>query len=392
VEFANGSNPNDATSTPQLLLVNVDGQSAVAGQITRRGAATVSLETGYSNGTILYTLDGSEPSFGSTLYTVPFTLKESCTLQAVAYRSDFAQEVHTCPLSVVILPTLATTTAGGGSITIQPADGPYLSNSTAIVSASPSPGWTFLQWLGDASGTNPTASVQVTRNRTVQAVFGTTVGTAIIGNGSIWQAPMSGLYPYGSKIGFTGLPANGNYFALWGNAANSTNNPLDFTVTNPTPTLSAVFQTLGANQSALGLIADGRGKVTANPRANRYNNGATVQLTATPDASQSFIGWSGDASGTNNPLTVTMNQSKVITASFSKRPALSLPPYLAGLTPEGFRFFLTGEFGASYQVLGSVNLTNWLPLGVVTNPFGTVQFTDSAATNSAQSFYRALAQ
>jgi hypothetical protein len=34
-------------------------------------------------------------------------------------------------------------------------------------------------------------------------------------------------------------------------------------------------------------------------------------------------------------------------------------------------------------------LPNWSPVAMVTNVFGTVQFTDPAGTNLAQRFYRA---
>ena len=47
-----------------------------------------------------------------------------------------------------------------------------------------------------------------------------------------------------------------------------------------------------------------------------------MQLTAVPAGGYVFSGWSGDASGTTNPLTVTMNANKSITATFT--PCLHL--------------------------------------------------------------------
>ena len=47
-------------------------------------------------------------------------------------------------------------------------------------------------------------------------------------------------------------------------------------------------------------------------------------------------------------------------------------------------------FGAEYRVLGSTDLSNWQPLGVVTNTYGTSQFTDEGATNTSVRFYRAV--
>jgi hypothetical protein len=91
-----------------------------------------------------------------------------------------------------------------------------------------------------------------------------------------------------------------------------------------------------------------------------------------------------------NPLAVTMNASKMITANFTKQPSLRVGTSLEGLVEDGFRLTLTGEFGASYAILGSTNLLDWATIGTGTNTYGTVQFTDPAATNLPACFYRAL--
>jgi uncharacterized repeat protein (TIGR02543 family) len=53
----------------------------------------------------------------------------------------------------------------------------------------------------------------------------------------------------------------------------------------------------------------------------RYNHGSTVVLTATPAAGYVFSSWSGDATSTANPLTVSMTSNKAITANFTAIPA-----------------------------------------------------------------------
>ena len=47
-----------------------------------------------------------------------------------------------------------------------------------------------------------------------------------------------------------------------------------------------------------------------------YNENEEVQLNATPDTGWSFSHWSGDHSGSDNPLNITMNSDKNITANF----------------------------------------------------------------------------
>ncbi|CAM1354386.1 gliding motility-associated C-terminal domain-containing protein [Tenacibaculum insulae] len=66
------------------------------------------------------------------------------------------------------------------------------------------------------------------------------------------------------------------------------------------------------------------GTVATNPNPNgngAYADGTSVELTATPDTGYQFDGWSGDASGTTNPLNITMDADKTITAIFSLIPA-----------------------------------------------------------------------
>ena len=357
-----------------------------------RGSASVTLSTTLPSGWLFYTLDGSDPAASGAFFTKPFAVGHTSLLRTIAYNSDFTQSVAGDPVSIVILPTLTGLTDGGGSVAIEPPSGDYFSNSLAVVTATPTPGWTFLQWLDDASGTNPVVTLSMTRNKTVRAVFGTALNTTVVGSGSILVSPVVPWRPYGSQVRLTAVPVTGNYLVFWANAAAGlTNNPLTFTITNASPTVTAVFANLGGTQTnALTVIPDGRGQVTLTPPGNRFPLNTNVVLQATPDTGQEFLGWSGAASGSDNPLLVTMNSNKVIAASFTKRPSLQVSTVLEGLFKDGFRLTLAGEFGGEYLILGSTNLLDWLPTGTVTNTYGTVQFTDPAATNSPYGFYRAL--
>lgn len=77
--------------------------------------------------------------------------------------------------------------------------------------------------------------------------------------------------------------------------------------TNPTNAASFMAQ-LVINAAA--------GTVSRNPNQNSYVPGTPVTLTATPNPGGSFLGWSGDASGTNNPLVLVMHTHKTVTAHF----------------------------------------------------------------------------
>jgi hypothetical protein len=61
----------------------------------------------------------------------------------------------------------------------------------------------------------------------------------------------------------------------------------------------------------------GTGSVTRNPNQATYASGTVVTLTASAGGGWSFSSWSGDAIGSANPTTITMNANKVVTATFS---------------------------------------------------------------------------
>ncbi|PVY36674.1 putative repeat protein (TIGR02543 family), partial [Pontibacter virosus] len=61
----------------------------------------------------------------------------------------------------------------------------------------------------------------------------------------------------------------------------------------------------------------GSGTVTKSPEQSSYAAGSTVNLTATPASGYQFAGWSGDVTGTTNPLPVVMNGDVDLTATFT---------------------------------------------------------------------------
>ncbi len=60
--------------------------------------------------------------------------------------------------------------------------------------------------------------------------------------------------------------------------------------------------------------ADGQGSV--DPSIATFHDGDTVTITAEPASGWSFDYWNGDASGSENPITITMDSDKTIYAYF----------------------------------------------------------------------------
>lgn len=171
------------------------------------------------------------PSLSSRLFTQSFALSQSSVIRAIAYNADFSVSAEAASFHLEIPPTLIASTGGGGTVAIAPPDGAYYTNSTAIATATPNPGWVFLQWLGDIVGTNPVAEVTMNRNKCAEAVFGTVLNVAVpSGSGSVSINPPSVLYPFGSTVRLSVIPGPGHAFALWGNAVSGDENPLSITL------------------------------------------------------------------------------------------------------------------------------------------------------------------
>ena len=137
------------------------------------------------------------------------------------------------------------------------------------------------------------------------------------------------------------------------------------------------------------------------------NYGGTLTVTASGDAltaGDSFQlfgagGYSGAFTTLNLPAlnaglfwnTSGLLSTGTITVSAAAPANLSG----AGYTPGGgFQLQLASSAGAQYEIQLNTNLntTNWTTIAVLTNTAGTSLFSDLAATNSPQRFYRAIAR
>jgi hypothetical protein len=73
---------------------------------------------------------------------------------------------------------------------------------------------------------------------------------------------------------------------------------------------------------------------TTNPRPGTYthNRNSSVTVTAVPAAHYRFQNWSGDATGTKNPLKVVLNRDKTVKANFFHQYILTLKVSAGGTT------------------------------------------------------------
>ena len=271
-----GSVADLCTNAP---VVWVNNQPAAPYQVftfNQLNPPTITFSNGFPDGHFEYTLDGSNPLEYFTLTQIPLLLTNSAEIRILSWSSDYSSYIVTSPVTVEVLPSYSLTAGAAGGGGVFPTGGTFLSNTIVTLTATNAPGWTFLRWSGNAEVTNNPLAVVVSAPINVQAVFGTPLTASVTGNGSIQANPSLALYPYGSIAQLTALPGTaGSYFHLWGGAAAGDNfSPLDFVVTNASPSVIAIFGGLPANNFTLNLQIAGGGDVARNPLASFYAAGS----------------------------------------------------------------------------------------------------------------------
>ena len=133
-----------------------------------------------------------------------------------------------------------------------------------------------------------------------------------LAGGSVLRSPDQPSYLDGTNVTLTATAAVNYHFTGWSGDASGLTNPLGV-VMNANKSITANF---ALDTHTLTVSTVGSGSVGKSPDQAAYDHGSNVQLTATPATGWHFTGWSGDASGSTNPLDVTMDGNKNITATF----------------------------------------------------------------------------
>jgi len=202
-----------------------------------------------------------------------------------------------------------------------PPNGPYVSNTIVVLTAvASSTNWAFDHWGGDATGTQNPVSVTMNGPRSVQAVFVQTAFPLTVSTPGGGSATVNGqtiqpvtYYSAGSVLILSAAPNNDWVFLGWQGDASGTNNPLSLTITQ-TNNIQAIFGTIVATNAV------GPGEIVLSPPNPVPFGTATVTAVASPG--NYFRTWSGAASGTNSPATISVTTPGLsVGALFAAVPA-----------------------------------------------------------------------
>lgn len=199
----------------------------------------------------------------------------------------------------------------------------------------------FHRWLRLRTG--DTALIQVSTNGTGWTnVWSTTQSVS----DNAWQERLLALPEW--------VAGSSTVQIRWGIGSNNAQNDIgwnldDVEVTgypNPNAPPADVTLTVTVNDAAWGEVS---------PSHVVQPLGSLVQITASPAAYFDFAGWTGDAVGTNNPLTVSLNGDKVIQANFSEIVTANHATPLWWLAANGY----TEDWEAAVESVGANGFPLW---------------------------------
>jgi uncharacterized repeat protein (TIGR02543 family) len=187
--------------------------------------------------------------------------------------------------------------------TVQPADaGPY---SVVVTNAA-----------GNVTSSNATLTVETTV--TPPAIASQPLSqTVIAGQSATFSVTAAGTAPLSYQWRFNTVPIAGATGSACTRASIQTADAGSYSVvvTNSAGSTNSTDAVLTVNFSLTASTTAG-GTVSKSPDQASYAPNAVVNLTAAANTNYLFTGWSGDASGTNNPLSVTMTTNKSVSATF----------------------------------------------------------------------------
>lgn len=341
--------------------------SPVAGTYVGTQSVTISTSTG--GATKCYTIDGTTPTANGagtcthgTTYSTPVSVGSSLTLKAVGSLSGSSDSSVGSAAYTITPPTVATPT-------FSPVAGTY--SSTQSVTISTITGGATLCYTID--GTSPTANgagvcthgstysspVSVASSLTLKAIGSfsgdsdSAVGSAayVISGPAATPtfSPVAGTYS-GGKLIIISSATSGSTLCYTtdgstptadgaGTCTHGTTYTAPFGIFANT-TIKAVASKSGNTDSSVGTAAyvitypvnvmvTGGGRVTDNTAviscpgtcSATYISGTSVTLAATPNAGNTFSGWTGSCSGTS-PCVLSITSIKNTTATFAAVPSI----------------------------------------------------------------------
>jgi hypothetical protein len=225
----------------------------------------------------------------------------------------------------------------------------YDYGTVVTLTASADTGSFFRGWSGAGCSGTGDCVVTISAAETVTATFNLqhqlTVNKDGTGTGTVTSDP-AGIdcgatcandFDANTVVTLTATADTGSTFSGWTGAGCSGTGNCPVTMS----AVETVTATFTLNQYNLSVSKTGFGIVSSDPPGidcgvdcdQDYDYNTVVTLTATPTAGWSFFGWEGDLAGSTNPITITIDGNKSVTAVFKQYfvflPVVRIDPIFA---------------------------------------------------------------
>lgn len=234
--------------------------------------------------------------------------------------------------------------ATNGSVVPSPNKPYYETGEIVNLTPVPAPGYRFLAWVEDLSGTNQPGQISMTAHRRVVALFEPIPYQILISavNGTVQKSPELPTYTYGNVVLLTATPGPGYEFERWTGSLVSYENPLPVQVSGDL-NLTAEFR----------LVAT-RPVIMEQPVGGTFRAGRPASLAVNAVGTQPmFYQWlknGSDFAGENNTMLSFLNLS----TNDAGRYAV-LITNVAGAT-------LSAEVPLNVEFVRSLEFTNSTPI------------------------------
>jgi hypothetical protein len=329
-------NPSIATANLTVSGTCSDANSGINGLISisidsvASSTQTVACSSGAFS--LSYVLPGTL-SVG-TSYTIRVSINDNATNSNSATATFIRATNRTLTISKTGTGTVSSSPAGincGATCSVA-----FLSSQTVVLTATPSPGWTFSGWSGGLCSGTGTCSVPMSVDRSVTATFietsVLTLAFSGLGSGTVSSSPSgincsSGCSASFAKTATVILTATANAssnFVGWsGDCSGTATCSVSMSAAR---NVTAQFSLKPQYLITVSKIGDGSGIVSSSPAgincgaicSSSFVEGSSITLTVTPGGLSSFVSWGGDCSGTSSTCTISnIMSAKNITANFT---------------------------------------------------------------------------
>jgi hypothetical protein len=335
-----------ATFTQISYAITVSKSGNGAGLVTSSpagvncGGAGLVCSASYANGTVV-TLTAT-PTAGNIFVgwsgSICSGSVPTCVVTMDGAKSVTATFNTSSALTVALVGTGTVTSDSGGiscsAATSSLCSANYVSTALVTLTATPDAGSSFVRWSGDCVGSTMTCAVTMSAARNVTATFsankitvtkdGTGTGTVTSNSGGInCGLSCSANYLSGTLVTLTAAPDATSSFAGWsGDCAGSATCVVTMSaVRNVTATFNLVSYsiTVAKAGSGTGTVTSDSGGINCGASCSAsYAGGSSVTLTAAADSNNSFVGWSGNCTGSSTTCSLTnITATKNVTATFT---------------------------------------------------------------------------